>query len=391
MKYAFKDIYNEEMYETAQVIIVAGQYNIFNNIVVDRLKDMCKPQDELEINKELFNEFGVDTTELTADNKSNSVDFDTFMDIVGTPNINGKWFCSVDISMLKKSQLNLVDNYIKAPNKNGVLVIVAHEYREFMRYLKYKALQLSKNAHIIQLGFPNRKLLTEIVINLFAKREVTIDEKSADLFVMRLSSAYDDYDSVINKITMGYNGAELSYETVEEGLKGINNFMLDDFIEALLKPIGTDKIKGNRKIYKMYKSLIKDMGADKLIRELKKKVDVYLEFRMAINNGIIPVSIRYSVAEAKGKLGKDSPIANIVDFRFRKLAYTASLTSLKDWVYIKMLLNDSDIRNNQHNEKVLYALMHRTAFNQERLNNDIKIENVLNNQIEMLDSIRYTK
>lgn len=390
MKYAFKDIDNTEMYETAQVVIIAGQYNIFNNIVSDKLKEMCKPSDDILIDKDLFNEFGVDTSEISSDNKSNSVDFNTFMDIVGTPNINGKWFCSVDISTLQKKQIDYLDSYIKSPNKNGVLVVIAHEYRVFMKYLKNKALQLSKVSHIIQLGFPTRKVLNNIVIELFNKRTIEIDSKSADLFIMRLSNAYDDYEPTIDKITTGFSNVHLSYKEMESSLKGINNYMLDDFISALLKPIGTDKIKTNRKIYKMYESLLSDMGADKLIRELKKKVDIYIEFRLAINSGIIPIKIRYSIEAVKNNLDKESKIYNIVDFKFKQMAYTASLTSLKDWMYIKMILNDSS-RDKKHNEKVLYTLMHRTVFNQNRLNNDIRIESVLDKQLEALDAIKYIK
>lgn len=389
MKYSFNDIVNEELYSTARVVMVTGQYNIFNNIVVDELRDRCKSVDAFEEDAELLAEFGVATNN-SDNNVSNSVDFSTFMDIIDTPNINGRWFCSVDLAMLNKKQIEKMDSYIRNPSPNGILVIVAQEYMGFRQYLKNKALLLGATSHIIQLGFPNRKVLVKLIIKLFEKRTVKIGEQSAELFVNRMSNAYDDYEAMIDKLCLGYKDAHLSFKQVQEGLKGVNNYILDDFISQLTEPIEKDAVKTNRKIYKMLESLLKDIGPVELVKKLRYKINDYIEFRLAINNGTIPIKVKFSVYEAKAKLGEKHPLSRIPDFRFRQMAITASMTSLKDWTYMKMLLgNLSNFMDKASSEKALYSLVHRVAFSQNRLNNDLGIESIIDDEVEFINNIRY--
>lgn len=393
MKFSFKDIYNEELYKTGYVVFIASQYNIFNNIVVDNLKETTRPKAGVVDDTSLMEEFGINSQDKTNDSlASTTVDFNTFMDIINTPSVNGKWFCSVDLELMSAKQLEKFNRYIRNPNSNGVLVVKALNYKDFRLYLNNKAFTLGKNSHLIQLGFPYRAILEEIVIDLFKQRKVTIDKRSSELFVMRMSSSYDDYTDIIDKISIGYENNTLSYEQMEQGLKGIENYVLDDLLEKLLSPIKGDKIKLNRSVYKMLKSLLKEMGASELVSKLKYKVDDYIEFRIAINRGIIPIKVKYSVAEAKDKLGERSKIAKITDFRFRKMAQVASLTSLKDWTYLKLLLNSVSNRDSEiSSERVLYTIVHRTVFSQSRLNNDLGIENIIEDSLNKINKIKYTE
>lgn len=389
MKYSFKDIVNEDMYSTALVMFVAGQYNIFNNIVVDELKERCKAEDNFERDRQLFNEFGIDDgdTKITV---SNTVDFNTFMDVVGIPSVNGRWFCSVDIKTLNKKQRNILEGYMRDPSPNGILVIVSHEWLDFRWYLRNRVLQNSQCSHIIQLGFPNRTVLVKLTHLLFEKRNAKIDNRTAELFVMRMSSAYDDYDTVIDKICLGHRGGKLTHERVQEGLKGVDNYVLDDFIERILEPITKDKITPNRRIYKIYGALKSEMGAIAIVRQLMYKVGQYIEFRLAINDGTIPIKVRYSVVRVKESLGEEHPLYRIPDFRFRRMAYIASLTSLEDWTYIKMLLSDETYKYSEEaSEKILYTLIHRTVLNKSRLNNSLKIEDIIDKKVENVDKIKY--
>lgn len=390
MKYTFKDIENQEMYESTMVIVVAGQYNIFNNIVADELKDRCRSRDSFEVDDDLLGEFSIDSKETSNISVSNVVDFKTFMDVINIPNINGKWFCSVQLELLSKKQIETMDKYLKNPSNNGILVIISHEFKDFKKYLRNKALLLGKNSHIIQLGFPNKNVLTQIVKKLFKNRNVEIDTRSSQLFVMRMSNAYDDYEKIIDKICLDRNGSKLAYEDLQLELKGIDNYILDDFIEGLLRPVKSDKISTKRLIYRMLGSLINEMGAVKLVSKVKYKVDDYIAFRIAINSGIIPVKVKFSVPEAKSKLGEGHKLYKIPDFRFRKMATIASLTSLKDWVYMKMILNSvKRSYDTAENERALYVLIHRAVLSQSRLNNNLGIENVLNNDIKKLDNVGY--
>lgn len=390
MKFSFNDIYNEDIYKSANVIFVTGQYNIFNNIVIDKFKLLAKGNESIGASDDLLGEFGVSNSN---ERISTYVDFNTFINVINTPSINGKWFCVADLSLLNAKQKEILNKYISNSNSNGILVIVSHNYRDFRQYLFNRVLLNSNNAHIIQLGFPNRSLLYQIVTDLFADRKVKIGQQSAEYFVMRMSSAYDDYIDVINQISLGYTGNSISYEQMQQELKGIDNYIIDDFIEKMLKPIGSDAIKTNRTIYKIMASLLREMGASKIISTLKYKIDDYIEFRIAINNGSIPIKVKYSVVEAKKRL-EGNRISKIADFRFRQMARIASLTSLKDLVHIKLLINDIDSNSygsEEKAEKILHAIVHRTVYSREQLNTYLGLENSIEKEIEILDSIKYDR
>lgn len=390
MKYAFKDIMNEEMYDSTQVMFVTGPYNIFNNIVVDEIRKRSVAEYILDKDNEMLKEFGIEPEDNdSGEYITNSVDFNTFLDVVGIPNINGKWFCNVDLATLNRDQKEYLNTYIKDPNDNGVLIVTSTEWRDFRGYLRNRTLELSLHSHIIQLSFPTRSVLEELTIKLFKDRGVIIDKKSAGLFVMRMSNAYDDYEEVIDRICVGHYG-EMDYKQVHEGLKGIDNYVIDDFLERMLKPLSSEEIQPNRRIYKMLGALIEEMGAIELVSRLSYRIDEFIEFRIAINSGVIPIKVRFSVDEAKEKLGKEHKLYNIHPYRFRKLAYVASLTSLRDWTYMKMLLSDNRLRYSQEaSVKALYTLVHRSVLNKSRLENAIGTENVLEASLDRIDNIPY--
>ena len=390
MKLSFKEIVSEEFYESAMVVIVAGQYNIFNNIVADELRERGKSIDTFS-DEDLMAEFGI-----SADKKSekiivpNSVDFNTFMDVVDMPSINGKWFCSIDIALLSKKQIERFEKYSKNPSKNGTLIILTHDFKDFMGYLRNRVFTQGIHSHIIQLGFPNRGILVQLVVKLFIKRKVAIDTRSAELFVMRMSNSYDQYEETIDNICLGYSNVTLSYDQIFEGLKGIENYVLDDFIERLLTPISDEKVQTNRRIYKMLGAMLRELGAINLVNKIRYKIDDYIEFRMAINQGKIPIKVKFSVTEAKLKIGESSKISKISDFGFRKMAHIASMTSLKDWTYMRLILNNTSFKfSDTANEKVLYTLVHRSILNNSRLNNDLGIESIMSMELDYLNGIMF--
>ena len=390
MKLSFKDIVNEEFYNSAMVVIVAGQYNIFNNMVSDELRDQCKSADDF-VDEELMSEFGVsDKNKSSKVVVSNAVDFNTFMDVVDMPSINGKWFCSTDLSLLSKKQIEKFEKYARSPSKNGILVLVTHEFKDFKGYLRNKVFSLGINSHLIQLSFPTRTIAVTLVKKLFLQRKVGIDNRSAELFVMRMSSAYDEYTTTIDKICLGLSDVTLSYDQVMEGLKGIENYVLDDFIEKLLVPLSSDTVQTTRRVYKMLGALMTEMGPINLVNKLRFKVDDYIEFRVAINQGKIPIKVKFSIVEAKAKIGESSKISKISDFMFRKMANIAALTSLKDWMYMRLILNNTSFKFSvTANEKVLYSLVHRSILNNSRLSNDLGINSTMNLELEYLNGLRY--
>lgn len=388
LKYNFADITNEEIYEDCRVMIVTGPYNIFNNIVIDELKKRTIEDEKVEENEDLLAEFGVSVSaELKV---SNSVDFETFMEVVNMPNVNGKWFCAVDITSIPKKSRELLKKYITNPSINGILVVYSTNFKDYMEFLRNKTINQSKNSHVIQLSFPNRTVLKQLVRQLFEDRNVKIKDKSVELFVMRLSNSYDDYEEVIDEISNGREGTELTYEEVAEGLKGIQNFILDDLIYRLLIPVTSNKTTVNKKVYQMMYVLSSEYGPDKLVSKLRYKINDYIEFRVAINSGLIPIKVKYSVDEVKKRLGEESRLSNISDFQFRRMAHIASQTSLKDWVYMRLILNNVTNRyNSESYEKVLYSLVNRSNLGNIRLNNDIGLEESINLEVDRVNEVVY--
>ena len=78
-------------------------------------------------------------------------------------------------------------------------------------------------------------------------------------------------------------------------------------------------------------------------------------------------------------------------FSFKKLAKLASLTSLRDWFYIKMIISKYDINKitDIQGEQVIHSIIHRGAFSSNRINNDIAILNDIGNLYE-INKLRYS-
>jgi len=384
MKYSFKDIMNDSLYQSARVVFIAGQYNIFNNIVVDKLKELCEPDTLINLTPDELAEFGVAVNQTNSEYKvSNIIDMDTFMDVINIPSMNGKWFCKVDLKALNKKKLNFFERYIKDPSPNGILVVVSYEYKDFKKYLKNKALLLSKYSHIIQLSFPYRQTLNKLVIDLFDRHDMKIDSRVAQLFIMKLGNAYDEYNTIIDNIALRYRGMAISYNQMRESLRGFENYLLEDFIKELVKPLKSAKIVPNRHVYKMLNALLVEFGAENLVLKLRYKIDELIEFRILINKGLIPIKIHYSTIEVKNRLGEEHPLAKLNDFRFRLTADIASSTSLRDWVYMKLILSNISGYNKSSYERALYSLIHRSVLPKGILNRDIGINdnNILESEV----------
>lgn len=387
MKFQFKDIMDPSVYADCAVMVVTGPYNIFNNLVIDELRERCKGNTSIKMDSGLLEEFGIETNEEIQ--VSNSVDFETFRNVINMPSINGKWFSNTDILLLTKKQRDWLNNYIVNPSLNGVLTIFANEYKDYKKILTNKTILNSKYVHVIQMSFPTRDSLKYLTRKLFAQRNAKIEEGALDLFITRMSNSYDKYEEIIDRICLatfpeGYlqmNPDELpaiTYQQAFECMKGIENFVIEDFLDRLTMPLNSDKLSGRGLIYKMLGYLIEEYGPKDLVKRLLNKIDTLIQFRLAINEGYIPILVNFNVEEAKTLLGEESSIAKLSDYQFRKNAQLASKTSLRDWVYMKMILsNIRYIYSKESYEKALYSLVVRSTLNESRINNDIGIENIL--------------
>lgn len=393
MKYGFGDILNEDIYNKSRVVLITGKYNIFNNMVADTLKDMCgnKYTPNLSL-METEDEFGVEDTEAAT---SNSVDFDSFIELADIPSITGKRFCRVELTTLNKKQIEKLNNYLKQPSRYGILVILANEYRDYKDWLKNRYLNLGQFTHLFTLNFPKREILKSIVNTIFESKGKEIDSASIDYFLMRMSTEYDKYEEVIDKIIEKHTDVKITAKDMKEYMKGIEYFDIDDFMYEIVKPLNSGKT-GNKKIVRMLAALEEKYDPETLARELQKRIVELIDFRIMINTGIISINIRYIFNDVIKLLGPDNKYAKMNEWVFRKKAELASLTSLQDWVYMNIILNKAlgvgfanSVEVKRACQRALYSLITRTTFSEDRLNNIIGVDDILGRDLTYLDRVEY--
>lgn len=395
MKYTFKEILNTEIYENTRVMFVLGKYTWFNNMVCDTLKYTCiNEEDTVADAIGVEEEFGIE--DINSDNAlSNSVDFNTFMDVIGVSSINGKWFCRVDFSMLNKKQQEKLFTYIKDPSSNGVLIITSTDWMQYKEILRNKVLSISKVSHIIQLSFPSKPILKNIVAQSFDEKGINIDSNAVDFFVMRMSSAYDKYEDEINNIVDVHGTKPLDLKTIKVYMKGIENYVIDDFVLELTKPMVSDKTN-SKKVLKMMIALEDEFGAKSVVLQTIKKVNECIDYRLLINQGYIPIGINYFFNDIINKLPNKEKYEKVNEWTFRKKAELASKTSLRDWEYMRLILNKalenqriSDNEMDKKCQKALYELATRSVLTPDRINNIIGIENTIEKDLEKINNIVY--
>ena len=117
------------------------------------------------------------------------------------PSLAGIWYCRVQLKELKDKEIDWLKKYIKKPSDNAMLVVEATEYKYYRNWLKNKSIEYSKKVHLIQLSFPSRKELIQIVKNKFKNRRTVVDEEAVKIFIQRMGGRYDLYDEVIRELT----------------------------------------------------------------------------------------------------------------------------------------------------------------------------------------------
>lgn len=396
MVYPFSYIVNEALYESSSVLFITGSHNIFNNYCVDRLKKINVSDEEVPTSNDLLDDFGLsDTTEGGSSGSSTNISFEEFKRLVPIPNINGKWFCNVSYDGLSDKLKKDVLAYANNPSPNGVLAVIVTDWRNIRQLLKIPKVQKSKDVNLVKLNYPSPFTLRDIIKGEFAKRSIEITGEAAELFQKRMSCQYDKYTDIINQITVGMEGQTLNFDDMFQLMKGIEFFDLGDFVEALLYPLQGEGISTKRKIYKILKSLLDDLPASEITQRLLREIKKYLVFRIAINTGRIPAKVRFSVKEMQERLKDAGPEFKMSDMQFRRTAEIAQMTTLRDWLYMYLMLSKLSTRGKPdevelRHTKALYSLIHRQILPDTRLDNDIRISNILEEQQTILNNIKYT-
>lgn len=404
MKYSFKDIDKDELYERSRVICIFGKYAYFNKKVSDRVKRICQDSiTRVSINNiGLDAEFGIDESE--NENVSTSLDFDDFMKTVDSPSINGLWYCVTSYNVLTKAQKEQFIRYIRDPSPNGRLVIISEDWMEYRELLRNRILTTSFASSYIELSFPDRKLLKNILIQDFADRGIELDSKAADLFLIKLSKAYDKYEETIETVAEKFIGDRndsekqtglvyMSVNDMKDCSKGIQYYVIEDFVYALLKPMSSGRTN-SKKVLKIMSALVDDMGADDVLYKVKKVVNESIEFRELINKGIIPIKLKFFYKDVMKSIediyGEKNKYSKMSEYAFRQKAHLASETSLRDWVYMKIIIDKALSYHNANDtdryKAAIYELCTRSVLSESRLNNILGVENVLNKDLDDIDA-----
>ena len=378
MKYGFSDILNEEVYKDCYFAVITCRSYLFINMVIDTFKGIAIDDDNVfkdEYN--LDDEFGLGESQ---SQYSNYVSIDTFKDVVNSPSINGKWLCVCDIKTLSKKQLGFIENYKRNPSRHGILLVYGTEYRDYKNYLKDVVLNGSKHSHIISMNYINTNTLSTIVDYMFKQKGIVIDVNAMRYFIVKVGREYDSIDDMIDLVVEESAGGVVSILEVKRALKGIDNFSIDDFIQAIVEG------KSTKKVCSMLAAMVMQYGSVKLVSKLEWEINTLMDFRKYINSGAIPVSIGYIYNDCIKEIGKDSRIAKLQEKPFRYKALLAAQTSMRDLVYIKMILNGA---SGTYNEEIcfraLYDVVFRKTMWEDRINNIIGITDVIERAYTEMD------
>lgn len=384
--------YKNELYTESNIVITLGSYPVFSNIVSDRLKKLAIP-DFLHstIGDDLSDEFEVSSSK----DVMNNITLDEFIRNKDTYPMMGKWFCIVNYSGLDKKGKEFIKDYLTKSKDSGILIINCSDFRDYKQFRNSSVVKNSKTVNLIDLSFPDRGTLKLVILDLLAKlnngNKIQVSEKALDLFIMRLGNDYNGYYGILQVIANDFKHSSVGYDDIMHYIKNVDNYNLDDFIERLVTTKTTDKFVKTRKVYKAYYSLCENLGVKRLIYRLSDKIDAIIEMRYLINIGTFPILVRYGAKSIQSNLEDDSKLKNLSSFSFKKLARIASLTSLRDWFYIRMMLNkyDKTTISDTQGEQIMHSIIHRNAFSSNRINNDIAILDDIEN-LYSLNKIRYS-
>lgn len=338
----FKDILREDLVE-ANVIMVFGDKPLFNNMVIDECRRKCENIHSM-IDNEVIGEFG---TEYKNRPSINKVEYKEFMSVCYMPSVAGTWYCKVRLSELSEKELDWLRKYIKNTSNYAKLVIEETEYKNYYKWLRNRLIEYSKNVHIIQLSFTTNKELMTIVDKMFRNRRVMLSEESVRFFIRRMGGRYDLYADTIRELTPCADNENCivqkwEVDTIKGLMVNIQHYSIDMLLAEIIKGTHSRKLNSNVRIIKLLKYLEDEYGSNTLVSKLNKEIEILIRFRLWINEGKIPVGMKFPLEEVKDKLDK-----NMNKHVFKNRVIMASRMSIEELVFIKSVIERYYARSEQ--------------------------------------------
>lgn len=321
-------------------------------------------------------------------------------------NMSGKWLCVINYEELYQKDRQNLANYLKAPNKNVLLIITVSDFRNiiFFRQNFNKLYEHSEKIHAIKLQYPSRRMLCTITNQLFTGYNIKLTEEQQNMFVMKMGSAYDEYKDCVTKVALRLGATdeqsadtpfiEVINKDFSIATKGIDHFEINDLLKCMTQPITSSKtLNGRRTVHKITAMLLTNLTAKELVKRLKYRVQDMIVYRSAINSGIIPIKVPYNVSQVQEKLEENlinAKIKKASAYAFKKNALIANMTSIEDWFYLYSILDIPDYSTDEQYMKALLSAINRTALSTDRLMNCAHIKNTLDENLVTLNGILYT-
>lgn len=336
--------------DKAKVIICASNYVVINSIIVNSIKDMYRYKETLA-DSGLVDDFAEVSSD--ADSGLSMLEFNDFVVMGNTPT-NTKWICIEQYQYLTKRQKDVLMKYLGKPFDTGMLVIEVTDMKDSRQLMSSPLIKNSEEVYLANLFYPSRKVLKQLVIDMFEKEGMTIGEEAAEIFIIRTGNDCDNYPEIINKLR-DVGTKEITPRIIVQNVKD-TNYSIDRLL------LNIRDYKGNRKgkAHKVLDALLIDMEPREILNKLLYRVNDMVEFRLAVNMGIIPAGLVYSIEEAKESLG-DRRIRKYNHYKFRRYARYSCGTSLGDWVDIKNIL-ESGRGNNEQAKRAILTAIHRKSM-----------------------------
>lgn len=361
----FKDILSDELVR-ANVVMVFGDKPVFNNIVIDRCKKRCENLYSKE-DSDIISEFSVGYRNKPSLNK---IEYNEFMSVCYMPSVAGMWYCKVRLRDMTDKEIEWLRRYIKNVSTNAVLVIEETDYKIYSRWLRNRLIEYSKSVHIIQLSFPSNKELITIVGNMFRDRKVMLSDEAIKLFIRKMGGRYDLYIETINELTPradedGCVVQKWESETLKGLMVNIQHYSVDMLMTGIIKGTCSNRVNSSIKIVKLLKYLEDEYGLNTLINKLNNEIEILIKFRLWMNEGRIPVGIKFPIDEVKNRLDK-----NMNKHVFKNRVSMASRLSIEELLFMKSVIEKYAYRS----EQCLYIIAIRKSLNKKDINKILGVE-----------------
>lgn len=421
-KYNFDNIKEVGKNKDLCALIIGGSHNIFIDMIVADIKE--RPDVESSVTLPVGGSIALTDEFDTRDDESETLSLDEFLKVCNSVSPLGKWLCKVDYDFANKKDKERVKAYLKKPSVNAIMIVTVADYKANRELKSQRYLNESKVTHYIDIQYPRKRTLAEIVTQMFKERGYLVSEQCVDLFMLKMGIAYGEFketidticerlkgsakeqkvdlngaivnnpeheNSVENKVAEAAKYKIVDFKDFKEAMRGIDFFVLEDFMRELLIPIKSGKIRKQRKVYKILDTLLEEYSAEEICRRLKYRVEELLQYRSYINSGLIPVTVRYNAEQIKERLPENSKLRKATSMTFKRNAYIASLTSIEDWYFMYSILSRTGAWASEEQHKAtLFTLMGRTAISNDRLMNAIRVKNTLDEGLYELNGIMYS-